>query len=73
MESSSQDTQSLNGTCRHRGQKTGLLQRDHPQCRQSHQVSFTEMIQLTVQARGGAGSSEYRAPRCNGGGRNRKL
>ena len=48
--------QSLNGTCRHCGQKTGLLQRDHPQCRQTHQAGMNEMTQLAAQA---AGTSSF--------------
>ena len=28
--------QSLSGTCRYCGQQTGLLKRDHPECRQTH-------------------------------------
>ena len=36
--------QSLSGTCRYCGQQTGLLQRDHPECRQTHQAGFTEMV-----------------------------
>ena len=50
--------QSLNGTCRHCGQKTGLLQRDHTQCRQTHQAGMNEMTQLAAQAAGTAGFSE---------------
>ena len=48
--------QSLNGTCGHCGQKTGLLQRDHPQCRQTHQSGMNEMTQLAAQA---AGTSSF--------------
>ena len=48
--------QSLNGTCRHCGQKTGLLQRDHTQCRQTHQAGIQEMTQLAAQA---AGTSSF--------------
>ena len=48
--------QSLNGTCRHCGHKTGLLQRDHPQCRQTHQSGIQEMTQLAAQA---AGTSSF--------------
>ena len=44
--------QSLTGTCGHCGQKTGLLQHIHPECRQTHQISFTEMVQLSAQAAG---------------------
>ena len=36
--------QSLSGICRYCGQQTGLLQRDHPECRQTHQTGFTEMV-----------------------------
>ena len=35
--------QSLTGTCRHCGQKTGILQRIHPECRQTHQAGIQEM------------------------------
>ena len=48
--------QSLSGTCRHCGQKTGILQRDHPQCRQTHQAGMNEMTQLAAQA---AGTSSF--------------
>ncbi len=48
--------QSLSGTCRHCGQKTGLLQRDHTQCRQTHQAGIQEMTQLAAQA---AGTSSF--------------
>ena len=44
--------QSLNGTCRHCGQKTGLLQRDHPQCRDLHTAGIQEMTRLAAQAAG---------------------
>ena len=44
--------QSLNGTCRYCGQKTGILQRDHTQCRQTHQAGIQEMTQLAAQAAG---------------------
>ena len=50
--------QSLNGTCRHCGQKTGILQRDHTQCRQTHQAGIQEMTQLAAQAAGTGGFSE---------------
>ena len=42
--------QFLSGACCYCGQKTGLLQRDHPECRQTHQVGFAEMVPLTAQA-----------------------
>ena len=48
--------QSLNGTCRHCGHKTGLLQRDHTQCRQTHQAGMNEMTQIAAQA---AGTSSF--------------
>ena len=41
--------QSLGGTCRYCGQRTGLLQRDHPECRQTHQAGFEEMVQIAAQ------------------------
>ena len=50
--------QSLNGTCRHCGQKTGILQRDHTQCRQTHQAGIQEMTQLAAQAASTGGFSE---------------
>ena len=42
--------QSLTGTCRHCSQKAALLQRTHPQCRQTHQAGFQEMTKLAAQA-----------------------
>ena len=42
--------QSLSSTCRHCGQPAGLFQNRHPQCRQTHQAGFTEMVQLAAQA-----------------------
>ena len=42
--------QSLNGTCPYCRQPAGLLKRDHPECRQTHQDGIQEMVQLTVQA-----------------------
>ena len=42
--------QSLNGTCRYCGQQAGLLQRDHPECRRTHQAGWQEMVQLAAQA-----------------------
>ena len=42
--------QSLTGTCRHCGQKTGILQRIHPECQQTHQAGIQEMTQLATQA-----------------------
>ena len=43
-------TKSLIGVCRHCGQKTGILQRIHPECRQTHQADIQEMTQLAAQA-----------------------
>ena len=42
--------QSLSGPCRYCGQQTGLLQRGPPECRQTHQAGFTEMVQLAAHA-----------------------
>ena len=44
--------QSLSGTCRHCSQQTGLLQRTHPECRQTHQDGVQGMTQLAAQAAG---------------------
>ena len=41
---------SLGGTCHYCGQQTGLLQRDHPECRQTHQAGFTEMVRIAAQS-----------------------
>ena len=50
--------ESLTGTCRHCGQKTGLLQRDHTRCRQTHQAGMNEMTQLAAQVAGTASFDE---------------
>ena len=42
--------QSLKGTCRFCRQQAGLLQRDHPECRQTHQAGWQEIVQLAAQA-----------------------
>ena len=42
--------QSLNGTCRYCGQQAGLLQRDHPECQETHRSGWQEMVQLAAQA-----------------------
>ena len=42
--------QSLKGQCRYSGQQTGLIQRDYPQCWQTYQAGFQEMIQLAAHA-----------------------
>ena len=42
--------QSLSGTCRYCYQSVGLLQPDHPQCRQTHQAGCQEMVRLAAQA-----------------------
>ena len=41
--------QSLKGTCRFCRQQAGLLQRDHPECRRTHQAGWQEMVQLPTQ------------------------
>ena len=40
----------LSGTCRYCNQPAGILQRTHPQCRQTHQAGWKEMTQLAAQA-----------------------
>ena len=42
--------QFLSSTCRHCGQQTGLLRRTHPECQQTHQAGFQEMLQIAAQA-----------------------
>ena len=42
--------QALNGTCHYCGQKVGLLQRDHPECRRTHTAGIQEMTQLAAQS-----------------------
>ena len=44
--------QTLNGTCRHCGQKAGFLRKQHSPCRDIHQAGIQEMIQLAPQAAG---------------------
>ena len=41
---------SLAGVRRHYGQKSGILQRNHPHCRQAHPCGYQEMVQLAAQA-----------------------
>ena len=41
---------SIRGQCRYCCQQAGLLQRDHPECRQTHQSAWQEMVQLAAQA-----------------------
>ena len=48
--------QSIAGTCPHCGQKAGILSREHPECRRTHQAGWHEMVQLAAQA---AGSPDF--------------
>ena len=41
---------SLTSTCRYCSRKAGVFQRDHPECRQTHQAGWQEMVQLAAQA-----------------------
>ena len=38
------------GTCPHCGQKAGILSREHPECRRTHQAGWNEMLNLAAQA-----------------------
>ena len=38
------------GTCRYCGQKAGVLSRDHPGCRRTHDDGFQEMVALATEA-----------------------
>ena len=40
------------GTCPFCNQKAGILYREHPQCRRTHQAGWHEMAQLASQAAG---------------------
>ena len=42
--------QPLSGTCRYCGQQTGIFQRDHPKCRETHRAGWQEMVSLVAQA-----------------------
>ena len=44
------------GTCPFCNQKAGILSREHPECRRTHQAGWHEMVQL---AQGAAGSHEF--------------
>ena len=44
------------GTCPFCHQKTGVLSREHPECRRAHQAGWHEMVQLASQA---AGSPDF--------------
>ena len=44
--------QSLRSQCRYCGQQASILQRDHRECRQTHQTGIHEMTQLAAQAAG---------------------
>ena len=39
---------SLNGVCRHCGQKAGILQRHHPRCEQATQEGSQQMVALAA-------------------------
>ena len=43
-------------TCRYCGNKAGLIAREHPQCRQTHDAGFQEMVNLSAEA---AGSRDF--------------
>ena len=38
------------GTCQHCGNKAGLIARDHPECRRTHDAGFQEMVNLAAEA-----------------------
>ena len=38
------------GTCQYCGNKAGLIARDHPQCRRTHDAGFQEMVNLAAEA-----------------------
>ena len=38
------------GTCSHCGQKAGILRREHPECRRTHQAGWNEMVRLAADA-----------------------
>ena len=40
------------GTCPFCHQKAGILSREHPDCRRTHQAGWQEMVQLAAQAAG---------------------
>ena len=44
------------GTCPFCNQKAGILSREHPECRRTHQAGWDEMVQLAADA---AGSHEF--------------
>ena len=46
------------GTCPFCHQKAGILSREHPECRRTHQVGWNEMVRL---ASGAARSHEFNA------------
>ena len=41
---------SLRSQCRYCGQQAGLFQRDHQECRETHQAGWQEMVSLVTQA-----------------------
>ena len=38
------------GTCQYCGNKAGLIARDHPECRRTHDAEFREMVDLAAEA-----------------------
>ena len=42
--------QSIKGQCRHCGQQAGVFQRNHEECRESHQAGWQEIVSLVTQA-----------------------
>ena len=38
------------GTCHFCKQKAGIISREHPECRRTHQAGWNEMVQLAAQA-----------------------
>ena len=38
------------GTCQYCGNKAGLIAREHPQCRRTHDAGFQEMVNLAAES-----------------------
>ena len=38
------------GTCRYRGNKAGIISRDHPDCLRAHQAGWQKMLELAADA-----------------------
>ena len=53
--------QSLTGTCRHCGQKTGILQRIHPECRRTHQAGVLLLAHPPKSGSDYSGSTDWLA------------